>query len=193
MIELLVVKEACEVFCRTCGQLRLWAKGGQPKVCQHCGSAEIVTGAVNGAELPELQRVWKQERAKADRYDVQVQIREGSEWVWATAHGGVTKDEAIALAAHALDHRESPRVMHAGTELWARAFELRLGGGSFLEGVYHNEIEVDRARKGLEKHELVVRELWRTKAEAERDRAHFEWQMGRGSHPDEPSEAERQG
>lgn len=61
VVEVVVVQaeDACEVFCKACGQLRLWAKGGTPAACGACQSAEIVTGPLNGDELVKMRTEWR--------------------------------------------------------------------------------------------------------------------------------------
>lgn len=62
-VELLVVPaDSVETFCSSCGQLRLWAKGGRPSACGHCGSSAIEVEPLNGERLPALREAWRKER-----------------------------------------------------------------------------------------------------------------------------------
>lgn len=56
--------DSCETFCRSCGQLRLWAKPEQPTACGHCNSADIVIGPLFGDELNRLRDAWRNDRAR---------------------------------------------------------------------------------------------------------------------------------
>lgn len=54
--------DSCETFCRSCGQLRLWAKPEKPEACGNCQSPDIVIGPLLGDELPKLRAEWQRER-----------------------------------------------------------------------------------------------------------------------------------
>ena len=49
----------CEVFCFTCGQLRLWCREEDPQACGNCGSDLIQVGPVDGTELVKLRAKWQ--------------------------------------------------------------------------------------------------------------------------------------
>ena len=46
---------ACETFCHTCGQLRLWLKPKDPTACGNCGSNNIDIDNVNSERLRKLR------------------------------------------------------------------------------------------------------------------------------------------
>lgn len=56
---LLGITPKCEVFCLTCGQLRLWCREESPQECGNCGSDLIETGPINGPKLAEMRRKWR--------------------------------------------------------------------------------------------------------------------------------------
>ena len=60
--EVVILKETPkikEVFCNSCGQLRLWLRPEAPHHCGACASPDIITGPLGGTELPELRAQWR--------------------------------------------------------------------------------------------------------------------------------------
>jgi hypothetical protein len=50
-----------EYFCNGCGQMRLFARGGEPESCGNCGCEDLVVGNVEELDKDELVRAWKKE------------------------------------------------------------------------------------------------------------------------------------
>jgi hypothetical protein len=50
----------CEVFCASCGQLRLWARtADRPERCGGCDSRSITVGSLMSTELAAMRRGWQ--------------------------------------------------------------------------------------------------------------------------------------
>ena len=45
----------CEVYCHTCGQLRLWCKPEKPTRCGNCASDRIDIDRVNSPQLAAMR------------------------------------------------------------------------------------------------------------------------------------------
>jgi hypothetical protein len=50
---------ACETFCHSCGQLRLWLRPEPPKACGNCGSTNIEIGEIDSERLTRLKEEYK--------------------------------------------------------------------------------------------------------------------------------------
>lgn len=55
MVDLYVGFEPVEYFCNGCGQLRL-SIDDFDGICKHCGSTDVITGAVNSLDKEALKK-----------------------------------------------------------------------------------------------------------------------------------------
>jgi hypothetical protein len=95
----------CEYFCRSCRQLRLYARDGTPEHCGNCGSKKIVVDEVDSERLSAMR--WpKSEKKQGDQMDIDtmnkfiVGSQDNGIVIVNPPRGPISPEDALLLAAY---------------------------------------------------------------------------------------------